>query len=152
MNDGTGVGKPAGRRPSTWLLASLATYALCLVLAPISTQSGQQVEPWSNGLLIALIGWMGLHTYPEWLANPVLWLAWLLIGLRRSKAGTVCAAVALALGLCFLLRQKIMVNEAGHFAPIASWDAGYWLWVASMALACIAGLWDERHTRWNQSR
>jgi len=146
VNDVTEVGRP-GARPGArkWLLASFLAYALCLALAPISIHSGHEVEPWGNGLVIVLIGWMGLHTYPEWLANPLLWSAWLLIGLRSSKAGTVCAGAALALALCFLMRDRIMADEAGHFSPIASWDAGYWLWAASMALACIVGLQKMRH-------
>jgi hypothetical protein len=79
-----------------------------------------------------------------WLANPVLFAAWWAIFKRKAAAALVLSFAALALAASFLLAGEVVTNEAGFARPITGYRIGYWLWLASMALACLAALLSTR--------
>lgn len=78
----------------------------------------------------------------SWLANPLLILAFLAIR-RDAKIAMRLALVATAFMLSFLLFDNILDKEAGGYATITGYGAGYWLWLLSSVttLAGSAVLW-----------
>jgi hypothetical protein len=68
-----------------------------------------------------------------WLANPALWLGWLLLVCRRWRGACVAGCLALVLALNAPL---VFQPREGPWVPTG---AGYHLWFGSMALlACSA--------------
>jgi hypothetical protein len=86
------------------------------------------------------MGWMGLiDGYYEWLANPALLAAWLLmiLGSRRGT-GILMGLVSLGFALSFLrLKQLPAPGDTGAIDKITGYAIGYWLWIASIAVALI---------------
>jgi hypothetical protein len=72
-----------------------------------------------------------------WYANPALWLSWMFFKKRSTKA-LLTSCIALAIALSFLLFTQIADNQAGVQSTITGYQAGYWLWVASMCVT-LAG-------------
>jgi len=68
-----------------------------------------------------------------WYANPVGWMAWLLLLSRRWLWAALAAGVALWLSLTYFLFAKLA--EQGHGCAM-----GYWVWVGSFAVLLIGSL------------
>jgi hypothetical protein len=99
-----------------------------------------------EGLGLLLIGWVGLFEgMCAWLANPTLFVAWILLLSRRQRAlARYFSAAAVALALSFLLHRRILRNEAGDYGRIIGYGAGYWLWTASCVVALAASCLRNR--------
>ncbi|MBD8880520.1 hypothetical protein IHE49_08495 [Rhodanobacter sp. 7MK24] len=126
---------------------SLLVYAVALYMDPY-----QQVGPANDGswggLALLLIGWLGVFMgIVPWLANPFLLLAWILSFRQRGQGVVYASASAIAFGLSFLFYREIPTDEAGHYAAIAHYQAGYWLWLISMILMLATGLIVEARYR-----
>lgn len=77
-----------------------------------------------------------------WLANPLFFLS--LIALKRDSKRAIWLSVAsLALMLSFMLIGKVVSNEAGGYATITAYKAGYWLWLSS-PVVLMTGAWVMR--------
>jgi Flp pilus assembly protein TadB len=50
---------------------------------------------------------------------------------------SIAAAIV---SLSFLFFKQIMVNEAGNYSKIISYNLGYWLWVLSAVIMLIGNL------------
>jgi hypothetical protein len=90
-----------------------------------------------------VFGWLGLVAYPTnliWLANPLLFASWLAILQRLRLRAVACSVAAFGLGGAFLLASKVMASESGYPSAVTGYKAGYWLWLASMAIASFASL------------
>ena len=71
-----------------------------------------------------------------WLANPLVFAAWLLTAKRYRAQAVVLAGLALLFGMSFLSQHQIAVDEAGNVG--VHLDAiGYWCWLASFAVAAV---------------
>ncbi len=91
-------------------------------------------ESSQNGFGLLLVGWLGvLMGYFEWIANPLLLMAWICLWVRKPRHAIPFAVAACAIAFAFAFRDKILVNEAGNICRIVSLDAGYWLWISSAA-------------------
>lgn len=85
----------------------------------------------------------------SWFANPALLIAWLTY--RESKTTSlVFTILSLALMLSFLMFDKVLDNEAGHYNAIVSYKAGYWLWLSSSAVLAAGALLRRRTTYHNK--
>jgi len=99
---------------------------------------------------ILFVGWLALFATPAnmtWLANPVLFVCWGLLLGSRWWAALVVGAAALAGGGSFLLHDKILSSESGSLSTITGTAIGYWLWLASMAVACLcagSAIWFKK--------
>jgi len=102
------------------------------------------------GIAVLVIGWLGILTVHEtgplavlpWFANPCLLAAWIAVLTSRRAAAMIFSALGALLGLSFLFARTEMISEAGGAGdPIASYGAGYWLWLASLAVA-FASAWS----------
>ncbi len=122
------------RLAATALSVVLFCVALSQPAFALFGKSGTTADVRAWRLLFA--GWQAVQLgYVEWLANPLLWLSWLLsVASRRSTRpwalATAIASFALMLG--FLGRAELTV--AAHSLPILRHEAGYWLWLGSAAL------------------
>ena len=94
-----------------------------------------------NGWWSLVIGWMGLFAgNATWFANPLLVASWIAFFTKSKVFYILCSAlVAVAIAASFLLYEKIVINEAGHFAPI-EYRIGYWVWLGSMICQVGVGL------------
>lgn len=132
------------RRYRASLVSSWLLYVACLPMQAFSTvvpNAGAIPQGHSSGIELLLTGWLGAFGgYFEWLANPLVALAWLLSLLGSQRSAFAAAALATAVALAFMHRSKILVTEAGHQDQIASLDAGYWLWIAAMIVAAATAL------------
>jgi len=104
--------------------------AVCVFFAsffqPAFTNDGsdQAADP----IAIFLTGWMGIFAGSlaciAWLANPLFFIAVILF-LRNRKAA---------------LAHDIIKDEAGNYAKITKYDAGYWLWLGSIGMLLVVTL------------
>jgi hypothetical protein len=103
-------------------------------------------DAYADGKWLALLGWMsilggGLTPFLIWLANPLFSLA-VTLTLTRSSRWLVLllSSGALAIALSFSTLEVILTSERPEFSKITSLEAGYYLWVSSMAVLVIGTL------------
>lgn len=80
-----------------------------------------------------LIGWTGIFCMPylvPWLANPSLIISWILFG-KKANTSLLFSFLSVAFATSFLLFDKVPINEAPTYKPIAHIGVGYWLWLLS---------------------
>ncbi|WP_296406084.1 hypothetical protein [Psychrobacter sp.] len=75
-----------------------------------------------------------------WYANPLLFLAWLFLLIRKPKLSLILSIVSTLVALSFLTFDEIVINEAGHQAPITKYALGYWLWIGSHTIMVIGNV------------
>ncbi|KAG8149094.1 hypothetical protein BFF94_034255 [Burkholderia catarinensis] len=126
-----------GRATSVLLAISVVLYLIAMFTTPFRTGTPDP-HPWSDGWEVLLTGWLGvLVGITAWLANPLVFAAWLLTAKRRRTPAIVLAVLALLFGLSFLSQQRIAVNEGGDVEPVHLDAIGYWCWLASFGAASI---------------
>jgi hypothetical protein len=87
-------------------------------------------------LYLLLIGPFGvLYGIFEWLANPVLLVAWVFSFAGKNGIALLLGIAAAALMTAFLFRTTIVASEAPTYAKITGCAAGYWLWLSSAIVA-----------------
>ncbi len=116
---------------------SIALFITCLFLTAY-TISGRSAP---TGFEMLLIGWMGiLYSMLEWYANPLLVISWALIAFRFRAISLLFSLGSLYLAMSFLSRTQMILNEAPDYGDIASRDAGYWVWIASISFSIAAAV------------
>lgn len=117
--------------------ASIALFITCLFLTAY-TISGRSAP---TGFEMLLIGWMGiLDSMLEWYANPLLVISWALIAFRFRAISLLFSLGAFYLAMSFLSRTQMILNESPDYGDIASRDAGYWVWIASISFSIAAAV------------
>jgi hypothetical protein len=109
-------------RRRLWLIASLYTAALITPAVDFDQSFKLGFE------CLILVPWVCM--FPEWWANPLLFLGWFLLARRRFSAACWCAAIAGHLALFTFL----------HFTLALP---GFFLWLASIFALFISGLAGE---------
>jgi hypothetical protein len=138
----------------TYARTALPLFGICLsallylgALRAPALSLGGNTERLASGSTLLLQGWRTLQAgYPEWLANPLLWFAWLAAARGHSRLALASALLALALMSGFLLRERLDWPAAHLGAPVVQRHLGYWLWTASaftMALSTAASAWPR---------
>jgi hypothetical protein len=89
------------------------------------------------GWSILLFGALG---HASWFANPLLGASWIASLFSRRVPALILALAALVLAGSFLFETSVVTNEAGMANPVTGLREGYWLWLASMVCAVIAGV------------
>jgi len=93
------------------------------------------------GYAILLFGMLAVGDEPgnmAWFANPLAFVAWLATLFGRRLPAIVLSVAALALAASFLFAKTVVSNEAGIANPVTGLRPGYWLWLSSLAIACLA--------------
>ncbi|MBY8608269.1 MAG: hypothetical protein IOC39_27040 [Burkholderia sp.] len=138
---------PMGRTATVLLAASMLFYLVAMFTAPFRT-GAPDPHPWADGWQVLLTGWMGvLGGIPAWLANPLVFGAWLMAVKRLRVQAAVLAALALLFGLSFLSQHQIVVNEAGTVEPVHLDAIGYWCWLASFGAALVGAVFLPGRTK-----
>jgi len=84
-----------------------------------------------------VLGWAELFEGVfAWLANPLLIVSWILLGMNK-RGGLILSLVASLLSLSFLFCHTIMEDEAGNMGAIKNLAPGYWLWVAGCIVTYV---------------
>ena len=120
------------------LYLSMALYVACLPMDAICLESCSD-WPGYGALIVGALGVVGV-SFPNliWLANPALFLAWILIWQRRARWAQILAGIALVLAASFMLAETIVASTSGMPSKITGLAIGYWFWLASIAAACGA--------------
>ncbi len=95
-----------------------------------------------SGLHLLLLGWMGMLAGGAgfcWLANPLIFAAWILY--KREKTSLILSGIALFIAISFTFFDSIMINEAGHYGDISKYLSGYYLWLLSILSFFSANLY-----------
>ena len=109
-----------GRATTVLLAISVLFYLVAMFTAPFRT-GAPAPHPWADGWQVLLTGWMGvLVGIYAWLANPLVFAAWLLTAKRYRAQAVVLAGLALLFGMSFLSQHQIAVDEAGNVGFRAS--------------------------------
>jgi len=128
------------------LCTSMVLLAACLAF-PAYSEEGPEGPATAHSLLVLAIGWLGIgYQVHEWLANPLLLLAWILMFARNYKGAAITALAATLVAASFLLRENIVISEAPTYGRVLGYHAGYWLWLASPAVASLASAWAMRRS------
>ena len=114
-------------------------FSLLLLAAAITQKAFDQGSARSaaDGGALFFMGWLGPWYGGAgwcWLANPAL-LASLYCMKHKPHAALACSVLALVLAAAFRLFTRIVADEAGNYAPITGYRAGYWLWLAGMGIS-----------------
>jgi hypothetical protein len=87
----------------------------------------------SDSFMVLLLGWAGIFSGGAgipWLANPLLFAAWIFLK-KNLKLSMFLSVFATLFSLSFLLFDSIIDNEGGVPHKIISYRGGFWLWSAS---------------------
>lgn len=112
--------------------ASFLAYLACLQAPAYATHV--DAHPGWGALALGLVG-LPLG-YLAWLANPLLWYAWLAKARARHPRAVVSVVFAILFALSFLLHEKIPVGSSGDYAFRVQY--GYGLWLLSMGLTLFS--------------
>ncbi|MBI3514558.1 MAG: hypothetical protein HY060_10915 [Proteobacteria bacterium] len=126
------------------LLPSMAVYAACLPFEAFCVDGRCADQP---GWLVLLLGFFSVgetRANMTWLANPILFSAWVMIGFGEKAIAIVLSLVALVAAAAFLFMNTVITDASGTLLPITGVTVGYWLWLASMATACLGAIFLRR--------
>jgi len=113
-------------------IASFVAYLACLASPSFTALK----DAWP-GWFALIVGPIGVPLgYVAWLANPLLWYAWLAMSRERQVRAVVACAFALPLALSFLLHPTIPVGSSGNYSFHVNF--GYLLWLLSVVAALAA--------------
>ncbi len=116
--------------------------SLSLFIASLTQKCYCTSNSCGDSLAALLVGIFGVFTGGAgltWLANPLLFAAWI-FWKEDLRFSLWASTVATAVSLSFLSFDTIMVDEAGHYSKIISYQAGYWLWVSSSMTMLLGNL------------
>ena len=95
----------------------------------------------SNGLFLFLFGWIGSFFGGAglcWLANPLIIFSWILY--KTEKESIILSGIASVIAGSFLIFDKIIIDEAGHYGEINEYLIAYQLWLLSIVVFFIGNL------------
>lgn len=122
------------------ILVSLVLFIICLTQPAFYVD---RKEPYGNGFLLLLIGWMGVIAGGgfSWLANP-LYLAGLILSMYDCKKSAIFSGLSVIVAASFMLSRSVMRDEAGHMTKVTSLGPGYKIWLLSCAILFSGTLWQ----------
>jgi hypothetical protein len=121
-------------------LLSIVCFVASLFFEGFATETNSK-----SGLECLGWGWLGMFYGVgfEWLANPLLFLAWIFCFLKLRAEAILTSVGTIILMLAFLRTHSIALDEGGNLYPIIRVGAGFWLWVTSAILCLVAALLRE---------
>jgi hypothetical protein len=123
-----------------FLLISIIVFIISLTQNTYCTSSKNSSDDLSGWfvLLIGIIGVFAGGACLSWLANPFILVSWIIV--KKTKYSFAFSLLAVICSSSFLLFDKIVVDEAGHYANITHYNIGYWLWLSSMIVMLIGNV------------
>jgi len=103
------------------------------------------------GWEILIFGPLAVFTQPwpvkfPWFANGFLLACWITTAKKQRKNAMKNGAISFLLASSFLTAHTFVNDEGQLILPIKSIDSGYWLWLTSIILACIAAIRIEENS------
>ncbi|HEX7080953.1 MAG TPA: hypothetical protein VF329_08070 [Gammaproteobacteria bacterium] len=119
------------------LAAVALAWAASLALPAIEVRGG----PTLDGLDVLVRGWQALpRGMPAWLANPLFAAALAAAALRRARVAAGASAAALLFALSTFATDVLL--RGGQQAPDFMLRAGFYLWLAAVAVLCVCAWLD----------
>jgi hypothetical protein len=140
-NDETILMAKQSNAQKTLLLLSIGLFVLSLFNICFCTSQGCRSS--SEALLIGWLAMFACDAAVTWLANPFLFVAWVLMA-KQKRLAWVFALLAAVLSSLFLTFEVVIENEAGQFNAITKIGLGYWLWLASCVATLVGSLLIKR--------
>lgn len=136
-------GRFRGRRPD--LLCALLTAALygTSFFLPTLVVLSDPIYGWGAFWIVTLLPWDNpplptgelIQTLVWWLPNPLLWIGIVFLAIGQGRRAAVLGLLALPAGLSCAFDADTFRFRFHEF------QAGYYCWLASMALLTAAGAW-----------
>jgi hypothetical protein len=102
------------------------------------------VFPGWPGWGILIFGWLSMFmAHPAnltWLANPLLFVAWIGLGVSSRITAVLFSIAAFVVAGAFLFCKTVILGEDGSPRLIEGQILGYWPWLASTAAALAGAL------------
>ncbi|PUB35449.1 hypothetical protein C8J95_101121 [Elizabethkingia sp. YR214] len=119
------------------LIISIALFIASLTQIAVNMGSDYMLS-----VACLLLGWAEVFEGGiAWLANPLLFISWLLLLIKQPKIAAPLCLITFLLSLSYLSTSTITVNEGGGKASITSYGLGYYLWLASSISLFIGNIW-----------
>ena len=132
------------------IILSLTFYIISL------TQTAYCTNDCNSSIMVLFVGFLGVLTeigaitsfimdkingYPNsidcelgatftWLANPIILFSLIIFKYSKKTAFTLSISSTILI-LVFLMFDKVIDNEAGHYIKVTELKLGYWLWLLS---------------------
>ena len=131
----------ASRRVVSFVIASVVLFVASLTQPAMHLDGSKTGKQWEC-LLLLFIGWIGVFDrIYAWLANPTLVVGWMFLLVRWNRCAAATLIFSLGLALSFLRETRWKRDESGsNTSAITGHGVGYWLWVASIAIALAGSL------------
>lgn len=154
------------RKTIKWIIA-IALFVFVLSLTQHAFCLRRCNENDARAWLVLLLGWMGIpidlanifnwfidifkgNMVPlkagaslTWLANP-LFLISLFYFKKERKQALKLSLITVLIMFSFLLFNKALANEAGHYHKIVELKLGYWLWLLSACILFVGNVFIKR--------
>jgi len=126
------------------LAVALALYVASMFL-PTFCREAAACNDWP-GYSALVLGWfevflakdVGPFVALAWLANPFFIAAAVMLALQKYRPAMLWSLLALVLSAQFQLGTKVVANEGGIANAIVGYGSGYWIWLSSQAVLCVA--------------
>jgi hypothetical protein len=122
------------------LLVAIAIYLVCLPLDAFCVAGKCSDWPGWGILAFGALLVAAADANIVWLANPMLFVAWGTVWSGHRLVALAFGLGATVLALSFLSFRTVVTNEGGIAQPITGYKAGYWLWLACMAVTVVSAL------------
>ncbi|WP_156777999.1 DUF2189 domain-containing protein [Chlorobium ferrooxidans] len=126
---------------SVLLLCSVILFLLSLLFDCVYLEGEKPLTP---GWSLLMTGWLGIiYGYISWLANPIVFVGWIVLLKKDFELGLLFSICALLVMLSVLFYKSIITSEYPAYSRIIGYGVGYWLWVSSagiLAAASVCGL------------
>lgn len=128
----------------------LVVLSVCMFLASMPLEAIATGWP---GWGVLLLGWLeplciqqvGPFVAFGWLANPLLFAAWLATLVGERRLALACAGTGLVVGALVLLGHRVVHSEDGGASPLEH-GPGYWCWLVALMLGVVGAALVPRKT------
>jgi hypothetical protein len=129
--------------------SSLPNYALIASILIYGAALLTKVFPGTLGAVALAYGWLeslyarrevGVLVAFAWFANPFLFATWILLQRSAWPRALITGILGLLLALGCLTGTHLVVSQGGEPMPMPAFGLGYWLWIASIAVALLGAL------------
>jgi hypothetical protein len=131
---------PSKRDSRVALAISVLLYLACFTQNGICVEGSCSQMPLWAMLVFGVLSFTQLFDIPSaalaWLANPIVFAAWLFLLGSRYRRAFILSNTAMALSL--LVYGRVVTAESGMVERVTGYAFGYWIWIGSLAAASIA--------------
>lgn len=119
------------------LVLSIGLYVFSLTQYGLLGEGGGYRQD-QMGWQLLVFGFFTINEYPAWLANPILFTAWILSFLGKHRPAAYFSVASLLLMLSALLIETIDIDPTPIVMKVTGYGIGYYSWLAS-AVTLLAG-------------